>query len=223
MKEKIKKQGIILILLAIILIAGMVVILTLGFNFELKMQETKKIELYLEKNFEISDIRNITNGVIPNQNVIIQKVEVFEDSVSIIAKDITEEQKQTLVEKINEKYGTELTADKIEIETIPSTRGRDLVKPYIASFTIASILILSYMAIRYKKIGSIKTLITVGFLLIISQALLFSIIAITRIPIGRLTIPMVIVVYVFTLLGITNRLEKQLAEKNEINKKNQKA
>ncbi|MEI3394135.1 MAG: hypothetical protein V8R82_00115 [Clostridia bacterium] len=38
----------------------------------------------------------------------IQKVEVFEDSVSITAKDITDEQKQSIIDKVNEKYETEL-------------------------------------------------------------------------------------------------------------------
>ena len=38
-------------------------------------------------------------------------------------------------------------------------------------------------------------------------------IAITRIPIGRLTIPMVILVYLLTLFGITTKFEKDLSKK----------
>lgn len=224
MKKITKKQKIVLILLAIVIIAGITITLTLGVNFELKMQNAKKVELYLQKDFEISDIKNITNEVIPNQDVMIQKVEVFEDSVSIIAKDITEEQKQQLIEKINEKYGTEIVAESTEIVTIPNTKGRDLLKPYIVPLTISSVLILAYMAIKYRKLGSLKTVVKVMLIMIVSQALLFSIIAITRIPVGRLTIPMVITVYVFTLLVIATKLEKQLESKKEQeNKKSKKA
>lgn len=215
MKEITRKQKITMIILAIIIIAGLVITFTLGFNFDLRMQDTKKVELYLENSFEIADIKNITNEVFPNQEVMIQKVEVYEDTVSIITKEITEEQKQTLINKINEKYGIELTADSTEIVTIPHTRGRDLLKPYVMTFSIATIIILAYMMIRYRKLGAIKTLLKVLFISVMAQVTLFSVIAITRIPIGRLTMPMVIIVYLFTLLGMTTKLEKQLASKKE--------
>ena len=104
MKNITKKQKMIFIILAVIIIAGIAVISTIGFNLELKMQETKKIELYIQKDFEISDIKNIVKEVIPDESIIIQKVEVFEDSVSITAKDITDEQKQSIIYKVNEKY-----------------------------------------------------------------------------------------------------------------------
>lgn len=217
MKEINKNQKIIMLIIAIIIIAGIIVTFTLGFKFDLNLQEAKKVDLYLENNFEISDIKNITNEVFPNQEVIIQKVEVYEDSVRIIAKDITEEQKQNLIDKVNEKYNTEISKDSTEIVTIPSTRGRDLLKPYILPFAIATVIILCYMAIRYRALGIMKTLGKVIAILILSQALLFSIIAIVRIPIGILTIPMVIVVYLATFTAITNNLEKQLKSKKEEN------
>ena len=226
MKNIKKKKKIVLIIFAVIMIAGLVVTVTVGFNFELKMQDTKKIELYLQKSFEISDIKNITNEVMPDEEVIIQKVEVFEDSVSIIAKDITEEQKQQLIEKVNEKYETEISADSVEIVTIPNTRGRDLIKPYIIPFAISTVLILAYIAIKYRKLGSSKVIIEVVLevliLIVLAQVWLFDIIAITRYPIGRLTMPMAIAVYIFTLLAVTTKLEKLLKDKKEENNKKSK-
>ena len=206
MKNITKKQKMNFIILAVIIIAGIAVISTIGFNLELKMQETKKIELYIQKDFEISDIKNIVKEVIPDESIMIQKVEVFEDSVSITAKDITDEQKQSIIDKVNEKYGTELKADSTEIINIPNMKIRDLVKPYVTSFAISTVLILVYIAIRYRKLGSIKTMINSLLIIVVGQVVLFSLIAITRIPVGRLTIPMVLIAYVCTLLGITNCL-----------------
>ena len=219
MKNITKKQKMIFIILAVIIIAGIAVISTIGFNLELKMQETKKIELYIQKDFEISDIKNIVKEVIPDESIMIQKVEVFEDSVSITAKDITDEQKQSIIDKVNEKYGTELKADSTEIINIPNMKI-DLVKPYVTSFAISTVLILVYIAIRYRKLGSIKTMINSLLIIVVGQVVLFSLIAITRIPVGRLTIPMVLIVYVCTLLGITNCLEKKLKLKKEEKEKN---
>lgn len=215
MKEISKKAKIIALLVAIIIIAGVIVTLTIGLNFDLRYQETKKIQLYLEKEFKISDIKEITNEVLTNQNVMIQKVEVYEDSVSIISNDITEEQKTNLINKINEKYGTELSADSTEITTIPHTRGRDIIGPYIVPFLIATAIILVYMGIKYRKLGMVKTILKTAFLLVVAQAVLLSVIAITRIPIGKITIPLVLAVYVLSLLGVTNYFEKKLSEKKK--------
>ena len=103
MKETTKKQKMIIAIIILIIIAGIIITATMGLNFDLRFQESKKVELYLGKDFEIKDIKQITNEVMPNQYVIVQKVEVYEDSVSIIAKDINDEQKQNLVNKVNEK------------------------------------------------------------------------------------------------------------------------
>lgn len=222
MKETTKKQKMIIAIIILIIIAGIIITATMGLNFDLRFQESKKVELYLGKDFEIKDIKQITNEVIPNQYVIVQKVEVYEDSVSIIAKDINDEQKQNLVNKVNEKYGTEISNDTTEIVTIPHTRGRDLVKPYILPFAISMIIILVYMAVRYRKLGVIKTVLQTIFVCILTQVVLLSIIAITRIPVGRLTMPISVAVYLLTLVGITSNLENKLKIENEREKEESK-
>lgn len=222
MKETTKKQKIIIAIIILIIIAGIIITATMGLNFDLRFQESKKVELYLGKDFEIKDIKQITNEVMPNQYVIVQKVEVYEDSVSIIAKDINDEQKQNLVNKVNEKYGTEISNDTTEIVTIPHTRGRDLVKPYILPFAISMIIILVYMAVRYRKLGVIKTVLQTIFVCILTQVVLLSIIAITRIPVGRLTMPISVAVYLLTLVGVTSNLENKLKIENEREKEESK-
>ncbi len=215
MKDISKKTKIVISLIAIVIIAGMIVTLTMGLNFDLEYQETKRIQLYLGKDFEISDMKQITDEVLQNQPVMLQKVEVYEDTVSILANDITEEQKSNLVNKVNEKYGTELSADSIEITTIPHTRGRDIVKPYVLPFAIATVIILAYMVARYYKLGVIKTIGKTAIVLVVAQAVLLCVIAIARIPIGRLTIPMVLIVYMLSLVGVTVDWEKKLKEKKK--------
>ena len=214
--EKIKKNKkiIIGILIAIILIAGIAITLTIGLNFDLNYQETKQIQLNLGTEFDKNDIKGITDEVFSGQKVMIQTVEVFKDAVSIRTTDITDEQKQSLIDKINEKYeSAEIEADSVEIETIPHTRGRDIVKPYIAPFALATFIILVYMAFRYKKIGSTKTILKTLGMVILMQAILLSIIAIARIPIGRVTIPLVLGVFLLTFIGLTTSFEKQFKTK----------
>ena len=215
MKNIKNKTKILIAIIAIIIIVGFAITLTIGLNFELRYQDTKRVELNLGKDFEISDIKAITNEVFANKEVIIQKVEVFEDTVSVQAKDISEEEKTNLVNKINEKYQTELSAEEINIYAVPNTRGRDIVEPYIFPFALATLIILVYMAIRYHKLGVIKVLLKSAIIIVLAQVLLLSVMAITRIPVGRLTLPLVIVVYIITLMGLSNNLERKLKEHAE--------
>ena len=205
-----KKVKIIAILSIIIIIAGIIMIMTKGYNFDLKYSDSKRILLNVGTTFNNQDIKSITDEVLGNQKVMIQKVEVFEDAVSITAEEITEEQKTNLINKMNEKYGTTTKAEDIEITTIAHTRGRDIIKPYIVPFLIATIIIVIYMMIRYYKLNAFKVLLKTVCMVIYTQIMLFSIIAITRIPIGRLTIPMVLTVYILTLVGCTSRFENNL-------------
>lgn len=209
-----KKTKIIFTIIAITILIGIAITCTIGLNFDLRYRDSKRMELYLEQEFNISDIKQMTDEVMPDKKVIIQKVEVYEDTVSITAEDITDEEKQSLIDKVNEKYGTTLAAESTEIETIPNTRGRDIVKPYVVPFGIATLIILVYMAIRYRKLGVIKTLLKTIVIAIVAEMVLLSIMAITRIPIGLITIPLVITVYLLTLIGLTTYFEKELTNKN---------
>ena len=220
MKQLNKSRKFIIVLIALVIIVGIVMIVVKGFNFDLKYQKSQKVELYLQTEFNISDIKQITDEVFGNQKVMIQKVEVFEDSVLITTTSINDEQKNNLITKINEKYGAELTSETTVVDDVPHTRGRDIIKPYIVPFAIAVIASLIYIGIRYYKLGIASSILKSIGIILLAQIVLFSVIAIARIPIGRLTIPMVIFVYLLTLVGITSKFEKQLKNKKLELKKN---
>ena len=215
MKKKTNK--ILILLMILIIIAGILMIIFKGFNFDLKYQDTKQIEFGLDQQFSISDIKAITDEVLNNEPVLIRKVEVYEDAVNITAREITDEQKANIITKVNEKYGTDLKADEIEIGTVAHTKGRDIIMPYVLPFAIATIIILVYMMIKYYKLNSGKVLLKTIGIIILTQILLFSIMAITRIPIGRLTIPLVLTVYMLTLVWYTSKLENKLKTKKQDN------
>ena len=213
MKQSNKSNKIKILIIMLIIIIGIIMVAIKGFNFDLKYKNTQSIELHLQTQFNISDIKNITNEVLGKQKVMIQKVEVYEESVLITSTSISDEQKNDIITKINEKYGLELKAEDTTIENVAHIRGRDIIKPYMVQFIIATIVTLVYMGIRYYKLNAIKSIARTLGTLMIAQIVLFSIIAITRIPIGRLTIPMVIIVYLTTLYIMASKLEQELKEK----------
>ena len=73
-KKKItNKMKLIMILIVLIAMIGIAITATIGLNVDLKYQASQKIELYIEKEFEISDIKSIVNEVMPKTKTIIQK------------------------------------------------------------------------------------------------------------------------------------------------------
>lgn len=214
MKQISAKSKIIVAIIILVIVIGAAIVGTKGFNFDIRSQASQKVELYLEKSFEISDIKQITNEVFGNQPVLIQKVEVYGDQVSITSKEITDEQKQSLVEKINEKYETELKAEDIDVESIPHTKLRDIAKPYVLPLIISTVAILVYIGIRFYKLGIMKTILKVSGIVVLAETILLALIAITRFPIGRYTLPLILFVYLVTMLGITIKLENKLKNDN---------
>lgn len=212
------KNKVLILVGIIIIIIGIVITVTKGFNFDLRYEGGKRIELNLQKTFESSDIKQIAKEVI-GQDVVIQKVEIYEDAASILSKDITEDQKNQIVTKINEKYGTEINAENTEIITVPHTHLRDLAQPYIIPFVIATVVILIYIGIRYYKLNIIKTIAKTIGIVIIWQVILYSIMAITRIPIGRLTIPLTLTIYMLSFVYCTTKFEKDLKQQKQSEEK----
>lgn len=212
MKHLTVKSRIISAIAILIIIIGAVVVWLKGFNFDLRYQSNQMIEIYLEDEFNMDDIKAITDEVFGDSPVLLQVVEMFGDTVAITANEITEEQKTSIIEKVNEKYELELTDEDVTIENVPHTRLRDILEPYVIPVIVATVIILVYMAIRYRELGTIKVILQTGGIAIVAQAVLFSLMAITRFPIGRYTIPLMLFVYLISMLGITSKLEKDLTK-----------
>ncbi len=210
---------ILIILIALILIVGAIMIGVKGLAFEIKYQNGKQIEINLGKEFKVKDMQEITNEVFGKQPVLIEQIEVYKDAVNIITTEITEEQKSELITKINEKYETQLSEDNVIIEEHSKIRGRDLIKPYIMPFSIVTAIILVYLMIRYYKLNSFKVLAQSVGIIVLAQLVLLGIMAITRMQMGKLTIPFVLVVYVLSMLITTKKFDDDLEKVIDITKK----
>ena len=205
-------------ILICIIIAGIVIIATIGLNADIIYSKNVEIDVYLGKTFEKNDIKNIVNDVFPNERVIIQEIEMFGDMFSItLADNRSEEELNTKVDelttKINEKYEVELSEDDIDVVHNAKIRLSSIILPYVYILAIAIVLVLVFIGFRYKKLGVIKTLATYLLSIAASELVLLSIIAITRFPINRMVIPagLLVFVVVVTVLGCIN--EKKLAQK----------
>lgn len=211
-----KKKNLIGILLGIIIIIGIILTATMGLNLDLMYSNHKSIDVNLQKQFENEDVYKIAKEVFENQKVKVQKVELYEDMVSIIVKDATDEQLENLNTKLNEKYELENKKDDMVITNVPSVEISDLVKPYILPVSISFVVIIVYLVIymainnRVNRKLSILKEISKAILTIIGIELLYlSVFAITRLEINYTTLPIGVIIYAFTTILILMNLEKQ--------------
>lgn len=206
------RNKIITIIISLIIILGIIITLTAGFNVNMKTKEHKAVELNIGKEFKIEDLKEITNAVFNGPTVEIEKVEIYGEQVLISTYDITEEQKNELVSKINEKFETEIKAEDVTINTVPKANLKDYLTPHIVEFVVATVLVVVYACIRYKKLGSLKIAAQTVLGIVILEMLVFSILVITRIPVGVNLVSVMFVTYVMAILGLTMMFEDKLKE-----------
>ena len=157
-------KKIIYAILVCIIIAGIVVIATIGLNADLIYRKNVEIDVYIGKVIDEKDIQTIVDEVFPGERNIVQEIELFEDMVSITIPDTrTEEELNSKVEelntKINEKYEIENTTDDIQITHNSKIRLSSVVMPYLVVLGISIVIVLVYVALRYKKMRATKTLL----------------------------------------------------------------
>lgn len=220
-------KKIIYAILICIIIAGIVVIATVGLNADIIYSKNVELDISIDSGFERDDIESIVSEVFPGEKAIIQEIEFFGDMVSITVEDRDEDELNSKIDelntKINEKYGIENEVDDILVTHNAKVKLSSLLTPYLLTIGISIVIILIYAGIRYKKLGVMKTLISYIISIVGIEMLYLSIIAITRVPVNRTIIPigLILLVLVVTVLGVKNenKLSNTIVEENKKSKK----
>ena len=200
-----KKSKILIIVLIIIFIIAIVLTGIRGLNVDLNYAEGVSIIFDLDQQFNTDDVKSIAREVWQDGQIIVQKVEVYNESVLIKVSSVNEEQIESLVTKINEKYSLELTSADITVQYNSNVQIRDIISPYVVPLIIATALIVVYYSIRFRGVKEIVELLVK---LIFAEGIVYSIYAITRLPIDVLTMPIVMIVYAGVTIYVTVKNEK---------------
>ncbi len=198
-------KKIVLLGVILLIIAGIVVVALKGINVSLVFQQHESISLLIGKQININEIQEICNEVFKNKKVVLKKVELFDDSVSIIAQSITDEEKSNLIQKVNEKYSTEFKVEDITIEKVSNVRVRDMVRPYILPIIISTVLIIIYMVIIFKNQKFVKIIGKIFGIILLTELALASIIAISRIPLLPIMVNLMFVIAIIELIFLINK------------------
>ncbi len=217
------KNKIIYAITVCIIIIGAIIIATMGLKADVKYSKNVRIDVYLGKNFENKDIKELAQEVFGKDRTLVQKVEYYGDMASITIKqensENMDEKLEQLKNKINEKYELEIETKDMNVTHQPKIKLSSILKPYIIPLSISSIIIIAYVMIRFRKLGILKTISIYALYILASQAVFLGILAIARVPIGRIIMPSSLLIYVVTITIVTAVQEKKYYTIQETNKK----
>ena len=201
-------------ILALIVLVGAVLVVTIGLKLDMKNDANTKIYVYIGKEFDNNDIEQIAKETFETDTAIVQKVEIYNEMALITIKEQNTENINEKIEslnpKINEKYGLENKKEDIVINNETKINMYSVIKPYILPMLISLIVILVYSSIIYRKLGILKNIIIYVLTVIGSQLLYASILVITRLPFNMFIIPIGLIIYAITIVVVTIIKQKQL-------------
>ncbi len=205
-------KKIIILGLILLIVAGLVVVALKGFNVYLMLEQHESINIFIGKETNIKEVKDICKEVFGKKAVVVRSVDFFRDSFNISSQSITDEERNNLVTKINEKYGTELEAENIERMKVSNVRIRDLIRPYIKPVIISVVVIVAYLVIRFRKMNTFELLGKLFVLVALTELAIASLIAIVRIPVSPVIVNLMTVIAVVELVLYIAKKEKEREE-----------
>ena len=199
-----KKSKILCVILAVIFIAAIISTAIRGLRVDINYSEGVTMVVDLGKEFDTKDVKDIAKEIWSGKDVLVQKVEVYDESVSVKVPELNEEQINNFVTKINEKYQLELTSADVSVLYNSNERLRNIVRPYVIPLIIATALIVVYYSIRFKGVKEILNLLLT---LIAVEGIIYSIHALLLLPINVFTMPVVMIAYAGVVIGVTIKSE----------------
>ena len=204
-------KKIIYLIFLVIIVAGIIISITLGFNKGLEYGDFTRITVYMTEANALEDVKTIIEESF-NGRFEIAYTDEFNDTISVKARGISDEQLTEIKNKLVEKYTFEEEQNNISVTNTGKVEMYDLIKNYIKPVIISFLIVVLYTSISYRKIGMVKSTLEPLIQIIIINALYVSALAIFRIPINEFTIPLGIFIYVMSILGIIIKLNNKKME-----------
>lgn len=207
------KKKIFYVVLVCIIVAGAIVIATMGLKADIIYSKNVRIDVYLGKEYNRNEVEQIAKEIFETNRTIIRQVEYFGDMFSLtISQDVEniDEKVDEFTAKINETYELPEEGAKLTVTYQPKVRLSSIIMPYLVPIGISVGIILTYAIVRFRKIGILRTLGTYILAILASEAVYLSVLAIFRIPVNRLVTPLGLAIYVIVITIVTANRERRL-------------
>lgn len=191
-------------IIAIIIVTGIVMFFVNGFNIGNVYGSYTKIGFYNENGVNKDEITQIVNETFEGKEATLQDVEYFGEMVLITLPTVADEQIDSFIAKVNEKYTLEYDRDDLDILSMPGLTFTEVASPYVLPLAISVVVSALYIGIRYRSLGMWKMIGKTILAVIVVQAVLVSLYLILNLPIDISIVPAVLIALGIAFLYVTN-------------------
>lgn len=176
-----------------------------------KYNVVQKVYVPISNDYNVEDVQAAVKEALGKEDVKVEKEADNENYASIELNLLTEKDLENVNNKINEKFNLQndinsiSSTNVITFVKVPRVRLIDMAKQYILFTAIGTLAVLVYFVIRYRKLGIKDVLQDAITVLVFSELLYMSIIAIVRFPINKLIVMGAYAVYFAILVYLNSR------------------
>lgn len=183
------------VLSILITLAGVVSFMMNGLVMDIDFEGGNVIEVNIGKSFNNADIVDTVKKVV-NKEVTVQKLGAATDNkVSIKTPPLTTQETTKVFDALKAKYKLK-DVDKLSTSTVDPMIGKEIWQRGLLAMLLATILILAYIAIRFRIMSGFSTGTTAVIALLHDAFIMFAVYSILRIPVNS-----VFIAAVLTILG----------------------
>ena len=205
MKCIFNKNKVILIVLAVLIVAGLVTMFVAGFEKSSEYQAGTRIEVYIPQGYEKQDVINIAKESFSAKKIGFEEIEKLNQVAGIKLEEYTKEELDNFKAKISEKYNIDGKELKVYEITIPAIRIRTAVEPYVLPIVLVTVLSIIYVLFKnLKSEKKWKIILKIVSTLAIVLGVYFSLILILQLPFANYTMPLALAIYIITLIILVN-------------------
>ena len=177
--DYIKHKNIIFAISFLVVIAGLVYGLVTHYKFDIDFKGGTRIQVDLNEEYVTSDVSDIVKTV-TSEAPEIQTTSSGNNSVSITTQVINEDEADAIVSALKEKY---TNMGDATIKNVQASYGKELLNSSITALVVSIVLMLIYVAVRFRTLGWTAAISAV-IALIFDVSFLFAVYGVFKFPIN---------------------------------------
>ena len=189
-----KHKNIILCVSVLIVVAGLIYGFATGYKFDIDFKGGTRIQVDLNEEYNNSDVSDIVEQVC-GQTPEVQSTSSGNNSVTITTQTISEEEASNIISALNEKY---TNMGEATTKNVQASYGQELINTAIISVVVSIVLLLVYIAIRFKTLGYTAALSAVLGLMF-DVCFLFAVYGVFKFPINSTFIAVILTIIGYSI------------------------
>lgn len=189
-----KYRWVVIIISLLVIIGGITYGVITGYKFDIDFKGGVTISADINEEFDNTDIENIVMEI-TGINPLVQKTSSGNNSVSISIEPIETEKIDKIVEALKAKY---TNISEPSTRNIQPAYGKELLNSAILAVSVAVVIILLYIAIRFKTLG-VTAAITAILALIHDVLVVVAIYGIIKFPINSTFVAVILTIVGYSI------------------------